>query len=104
MQAGFAEICVDVCELVFCMCYSGFCLSHGDLGPPQADIMHHLHLLTHHYVAVAMSLKTTRTLDAARMLVMGCIACISDCVMRTTAVDRPSKLSLQYKYCPGSCL
>ena len=30
------------------------------------------------------------------MLILGCMACIGDCVLRMTACDRPSKFALHY--------
>jgi hypothetical protein len=62
----------------------------------QSDLMHQLHLLTMHYAAVAASLPTTRHVDATRLLVLGCLACVADAVLRVAACDRPSPLSLQY--------
>eukprot|EP01052_Picozoa_sp_SAG31_P027599 SAG31_NODE_2595_length_5421_cov_2.387636_1_plen_358_part_10 len=62
----------------------------------QADILRLLDMLCRQYCAVSLSLKVTRSFDAVRMLILGCMACIGDCVLRMTACDRPSKFSLHY--------
>jgi hypothetical protein len=62
----------------------------------QADIMRSLNMLCRHYTAVSLSLSPTQSFDAVRMLVLGCIACLADAVMRITACDNPSHLTLHY--------
>ena len=55
----------------------------------QADILHSLSLIVRHYAAATLSLKLTRSFDACRLLVMGCMACVADAAMRVPACDRP---------------
>jgi hypothetical protein len=62
----------------------------------QADLLRLLDILCRHFVAVSLSLNVTRSFDATRMLVLGCITCIADCVLRLPASDRPSKFGLHY--------
>jgi hypothetical protein len=62
----------------------------------QADILRLLNILCRHFVAVSLSLNVTRSFDAIRMLILGCITCIADCVLRIPACDRPSKFGLHY--------
>ena len=62
----------------------------------QADILRLLDMLCRQYCAVSLSLNVTRSFDAVRMLILGCMACVGDCVLRMTACDRPSKFSLHY--------
>jgi hypothetical protein len=47
-----------------------------------------------HFMACAMSVKLTRTFDAARILTVSCIATIADTVARVAAKDTPSRFSL----------
>jgi hypothetical protein len=62
----------------------------------QADIMRLLNMLCRHFATASLSVKTTRSGDAVRMLVFSCMATICDAVMRKTAVDIPSFSSLHY--------
>jgi hypothetical protein len=62
----------------------------------QADILRSLDSLCRHYVAVSLSLNVTRSFDATRMLVIGCMTCIADAVVRMIACDYPSKFSRHY--------
>ena len=62
----------------------------------QAELMRLLALLGRHYASASLSLRVTRSFDAARMLTMACIATVADVVMRVVACDAPSMLALQY--------
>ena len=62
----------------------------------QADFLRLLDMLCRQYCAVSLSLNVTRSFDAVRMLVLGCMACVGDCILRMKASDRPSKFSLHY--------
>ena len=53
-------------------------------------------MLCRQYSAVSLSLNVTRSFDAVRMLILACMACIADAVIRMVACDRPSKFSLHY--------
>jgi hypothetical protein len=48
------------------------------------------------YAAISLSMYPTNSFDATRMLVMGCIACIADAILRIQACDAPSIFSQQY--------
>lgn len=62
----------------------------------QSDILRLLHLLCRHYAACCLSVKATRSFDATRILTVGCIAAISDAVLRVSACDVPNQLSSHY--------
>lgn len=62
----------------------------------QADIMRLLNMLCRHFATASLSVKTTRSGDAVRMLVFACMATICDATMRKTACDIPSYSSLHY--------
>lgn len=62
----------------------------------QVDILRLTELLCRHYAAASLSLNVTRSFDATRMLVMGCLATVADVTARVHASDRPSKFSLHY--------
>ena len=62
----------------------------------QSDILRLLHLLCRHYAACCLSVKATRSFDATRILTVGCIAAISDAVLRVSACDVPNQLSAHY--------
>ena len=62
----------------------------------QADILRSLDMLCRHYSSASLSLTATRSFDAVRMLVMGCMACVADAVMRIVAFDDPSVMTLHY--------
>ena len=55
-----------------------------------------LDMLCRHYTTVSMSLNATRSFDVVRMLVLGCMACVADVILRISACDDPSELSLHY--------
>ena len=60
----------------------------------QVELMRVIRLISRHYAACAMSLKITRSFDAARILVNACMAAMVDTLVRVRAVDVPSMLSL----------
>lgn len=62
----------------------------------QQHIIHHLYLLSRHFIVVALSLDLSHELDTARILTMASIAAIADAVLRKIATDTPSVLSLHY--------
>lgn len=62
----------------------------------QVDLLDLLRRMSRHLACVALSLKVTRSLDAARILANGCIAVVADAVLRRPATDMPSWLSLHY--------
>jgi hypothetical protein len=62
----------------------------------QADMLRHLHLISRHYAAAALSLNVTRSFDACRILTMACMSAVADSVMRKSATDSPSVFSLHY--------
>lgn len=75
-----------------------FCFWHAQpmRYETQADIMRLLNMLCRHFATASLSVKTTRSGDAVRMLVFACMATICDAVMRKTAIDIPSFSSLHY--------
>ena len=62
----------------------------------QVDLLHLLRRTSRHLTCVALSLKVTHSLDAARILAAGCTAVVTDAVLRRLAIDTPSWLSLHY--------
>jgi hypothetical protein len=62
----------------------------------QSDLLLHVSLLSRHFGAATMSLKTTRIGDSIRMLTFACMAAICDVVLRKTACDYPTICSLHY--------
>jgi hypothetical protein len=62
----------------------------------QADILKLLNLLCRHFAAASLSVKTTRSGDAVRMLTFACMATICDAALRKIAVDIPAQCSLHY--------
>ena len=62
----------------------------------QADIMRLLNMLSRHFAAASLSIRCTRSGDAARMLTCACMAAIGDAVLRKVACDIPAQSSLHY--------
>ena len=62
----------------------------------QADILRLLDLVSRHYAAASLSIRTTRSFDAARIITFACIATVTDAVIRRVACDVPSQFSLHY--------
>jgi hypothetical protein len=62
----------------------------------QADILRQLNLVCRHFSVASLSLKVTRSFDAARILTMAAIATVADAVLRIKASDVPSVFSLHY--------
>jgi hypothetical protein len=60
----------------------------------QADILRLLELIGRHYCSSSLSLRVTRSFDAARIVTMACIATVADAVARKLACDVPSQFSL----------
>lgn len=48
----------------------------------QVDLLRIIRLLARHYASCAMSLKVTRSFDAARILTMSAMATIADALVR----------------------
>ena len=49
-----------------------------------------------HFAACCFSIRVTRSFDAVRLVVVGCLATIADAVMRIPTCDVPSLLCLSY--------
>jgi hypothetical protein len=47
-------------------------------------------------MSASLSLRTSRTLDAARLCCFAAMVCVADVVMRKTAQDFPSPVSMHY--------
>ena len=60
----------------------------------QLELMRLIRLISRHYAACAMSLRVTRSFDAARILVNAAMAAMVDTLIRVRAIDAPSMLSL----------
>ena len=57
----------------------------------QVDLLRIIRLLARHYASCAMSLKVTRSFDAARILVMSAMATIADALVRVQVCGRSSQ-------------
>ena len=62
----------------------------------QSNILHSLHLVAQHFTCASLSIRLTRSFDAERILTMASLSTIADCVLRITADDTPTELSLHY--------
>jgi len=62
----------------------------------QVEILRLLALLSEHLAAAVLSLTSTRSFDACRILAVAAVAAIADAVMRKVASDVPCHLSLEY--------
>ena len=62
----------------------------------QAEILRWLSLLARHFAAASLSIPLAPTADATRIFVFAAITAIADAVLRRTACDVPSALSLHY--------
>ena len=62
----------------------------------QADILRLLSKLSIHFATGSLSVKSTRSGDAVRMLTFACMATICDATLRKIASDIPSQSSLHY--------
>ena len=74
------------------------CFWHAQLMryETQADILHLLSKLSIHFATASLSVKSTRSGDAVRMLTFACIATVCDATLRKIACDIPSQSSLHY--------
>ena len=48
----------------------------------QADLLRLLELIGRHFTSAALSIRATRSFDAARLVTMACIATVADVVVR----------------------
>lgn len=62
----------------------------------QADILRLLNMLCRHFATASLSVKSTRSGDAIRILTFSCMATICDAALRKIAYDIPSQSSLHY--------
>ena len=62
----------------------------------QADILRILNLLSKHFATASLSVKSTRSGDAVRMLTFACMATVCDAALRKLASDIPAIVSLHY--------
>ena len=63
----------------------------------QLGLLLLLQRITEHFAASTLSVDHTHALDAVRMVVPACIACIADCVMRQIATDKPSRVCVHLR-------
>jgi hypothetical protein len=61
----------------------------------QVELLITLQRVTEHFAAAAMSIQQSRPFDAVCIVVVGCIAALSDAIMRKLAIDEPSELCAQ---------
>jgi len=71
-----------------------FWQSRGMRYETQADLLRLLEIVGRHFCSASLSLRVTRSFDAARIVTMACIATIADVVARKVADDVPSQFSL----------
>jgi hypothetical protein len=62
----------------------------------QADILRLLDMLSQHFATASLSVKSTRSGDAVRMVTLACMATVCDAALRKVACDIPSQSSLHY--------
>ena len=62
----------------------------------QADLLRLLNMTCRHFAACCFSIRVTRSFDAVRLVVVACLAALSDAVMRIHTCDVPSLLCLSY--------
>jgi hypothetical protein len=62
----------------------------------QADILRLLNLLCRHFACASLSVKSTRSGDAIRMLTFACMATVCDASLRKIATDIPAQSALHY--------
>jgi hypothetical protein len=62
----------------------------------QADLLRLLSKLSMHFATASLSVKSTRSGDAVRMMTFACMATICDALLRKIACDIPSQSSLHY--------
>ena len=62
----------------------------------QLDIAICLGRLMEHFISSAFSLFSTKSLDALKIIITGCIAAILDVTLRKVATDQPSEFCLRY--------
>ena len=62
----------------------------------QADILRLLSKLSIHFATGSLSVRSTRSGDAVRMLTFACIATMCDATLRKVACDIPAQSSLHY--------
>jgi hypothetical protein len=62
----------------------------------QADILRLLSKLSIHFATASLSVKSTRSGDAVRMMTFACMATVCDATLRKIACDIPSQSSLHY--------
>ena len=62
----------------------------------QADLLRLLLRLSRHYLAACLSVPNSTHLDGTRCVVMACIACLADAVLRTHVYDCPSLFAEHY--------
>lgn len=58
----------------------------------QVELLMTLRLLIEHFAAAAMSIQQSRPFDGVCIVVPGCIAAISDAIMRKIAINEPSEV------------
>jgi len=62
----------------------------------QVEVLQDLRLLARHFATASLSVKNAREADAGRLCCLGSMLCIADAVLRATASDFPSPVSLHY--------
>ncbi|CAE7676808.1 unnamed protein product, partial [Symbiodinium microadriaticum] len=62
----------------------------------QLDIAICLGRLMEHFISSAFALFNTKSLDALKIIITGCISAILDVTLRKVAIDQPSEFCLRY--------
>ena len=62
----------------------------------QAELLRLLARIARHYAAAALSLPATPSLDGARLVTFGCLACLADAVLLAEVSDVPSIFGTHY--------
>ncbi|KNC49197.1 uncharacterized protein AMSG_11859 [Thecamonas trahens ATCC 50062] len=75
---------------------SCFWLASPMRAETQARLLHLIDLLSRHFASAALALPIDRFLDATRITTLGCMAALTDRIIRIVACDRPSPVSLHY--------
>lgn len=57
----------------------------------QVELLESIHRLAEHFAASAFSIMQSRSFDGVCIVVLGCIAAVSDAIIRKMATDEPSE-------------
>eukprot|EP01038_Epipyxis_sp_PR26KG_P004031 gene4031-5768_t len=70
-----------------------YCMWDEEIGYElQVELLITLQRITEHFAAAAMSINQSRPFDAVCIIVSGCLAALSDAIIRKIATDEPSEM------------